>query len=46
MKQGNVLKSLDIVLIAIKLDPTLQPVLKWKQFQDAMEQRARRQTRS
>ena len=35
MKQGNSLKSLQIVKKAIQLDPTLQPVLKWKQFQDA-----------
>lgn len=35
MKQGQKLKSLELVKKAIQLDPTLQPVLKWKQFRDA-----------
>jgi hypothetical protein len=35
MKQGNSLKSLQLVQKAIQLDPSLQPVLKWKQFRDA-----------
>jgi len=35
MKQGNRLKSLQLVKKAVQLDPVLQPVLKWKQFRDA-----------
>lgn len=35
MKQGNRLKSLELVKKAVQLDPTLRPVLKWKQFRDA-----------
>ena len=35
MKQGNSLKSLQLVRKAIQLDPVLQPVLKWKQFREA-----------
>ena len=35
MKQGNSLKSLQLVQKAVQLDPTLRPVLKWKQFRDA-----------
>lgn len=41
MKQGNELKSLEIVLKAVKLDPTLQPVLNWKQFRDVLARRRR-----
>lgn len=36
MKRGNSLKSLEIVNKAVKLDDTLAPILKWKQFRDAM----------
>lgn len=39
MKQGNEFKSLEIVLKAVKLDPTLRPVLKWKQFRDVLDRR-------
>jgi hypothetical protein len=39
MKQGHSLKSLEIVLKAIKLDPTLRPVLNWKQFRDVLARR-------
>ena len=35
MKQGNAFKSLYIVRKAVRLDPTLRPVLQWKQFRDA-----------
>jgi len=35
MKQGNTLKSLHIVHKAVQLDPSLKPVLQWKQFRDA-----------
>ena len=42
MKQGNKLKSLQLVRKAIELDPTLQPVLKWKQFRDAYARQQRR----
>jgi tetratricopeptide (TPR) repeat protein len=34
MKQGNARKSLEIVHKAIQLDPSLHPVLNWKQFRD------------
>jgi hypothetical protein len=37
MKQGNSLKSLQLVHKAIQLDPSLKPVLNWKQFRDAAE---------
>jgi hypothetical protein len=45
MKRGNSFKSLDIVLKAVKLDPTLEPVLNWKQFRDAMARRRKQQRR-
>lgn len=35
MKQGNQLKSLQLVQKAVQLDPVIQPVLKWKQFREA-----------
>lgn len=41
MKQGNEKKSLEIVLKAVKLDPTLKPVLKWKQFRDVLARQNR-----
>jgi hypothetical protein len=40
MKQGNALKSLELVHRAVQLDPTLQPVLQWKQFRDVLERRS------
>jgi len=46
MKQGNSLKSLEIVLKAITLDPTVRPVLNWKQFRESMERRRYRQLQS
>lgn len=46
MKQGNSLKSLDIALRAVQLDPTLSPVLKWKQFRSSMERRRATQLKS
>lgn len=39
MKQGNTRKSLEIVQRAIELDPSLSPVLNWKQFQDVIQRR-------
>jgi hypothetical protein len=39
MKQGNALKSLELVHKAVHLDPSLQPVLQWKQFRDVLERR-------
>lgn len=43
MKQGNALKSLDLVTKAIKLDESLRPILQWKQFRDALALSAQRQ---
>lgn len=43
MKQGNQFKSLEIVLKAVKLDPTLRPVLNWKLFRDTVARRAEQQ---
>lgn len=40
MKQGNALKSYEIVTKAVEFDPTLQPVLQWKQFRDVLERRS------
>jgi tetratricopeptide (TPR) repeat protein len=37
MKRGNSTKSLEIVKRAVQLDPSLAPVLQWKQFRDALE---------
>lgn len=42
MKQGNELKSLELVQKAIALDTTLQPVLNWKQFRDAKQRKQER----
>lgn len=39
MKQGNELKSYEIVQKAIQLDPELKPVLNWKQFRNAKARR-------
>lgn len=36
MKHGNSRKSLQLVMKAIEMDPTLEPVLSWKQFRDAL----------
>jgi hypothetical protein len=44
MKQGNALKSLEIVHMAVALDPTLQPVLRWKLFRDVLKRRQRSAT--
>ena len=46
MKQGNALKSLYIVLKAIKLDPSVRPILNWKQFRDSMQRRRQLQQQS
>ena len=43
MKQGNELKSLEIILLAIRYDPSLDTILNWKQFRDVQ---ARKQQRS
>jgi len=40
MKQGNSFKSLQLVNKAVALDPTLQPVLNWKQFRDVLERQS------
>jgi hypothetical protein len=40
MKQGHAMKSLDIVRKAVQLDGSLAPILKWKQFRDALERRS------
>lgn len=42
MKQGNALKALEIVQKAVELDPSLEPVLNWKQFRDVSERRQQR----
>jgi hypothetical protein len=39
MKQGNEMKALDIVLKAVRMDPSLRPVLNWKQFRNSLERR-------
>jgi tetratricopeptide (TPR) repeat protein len=36
MKQGNPPKAVKLMQQAIRIDRTLRPVLRWKQFQDAM----------
>jgi len=38
MKQGNSLKSLFLISRAVELDPSLKPILQWKQFRDARHQ--------
>jgi hypothetical protein len=42
MKQGNELKSLEIVLQAIRYDPSLTSILNWKQFRDVQARRRSR----
>jgi len=37
MKQGNSYKSLELVRKAVELDPSLKPVLQWKQFRDVLD---------
>jgi hypothetical protein len=44
MKQGNTMKSFELVCLAIQFDPTLQPILNWKQFRD-VQQRWRQRRR-
>ena len=44
MKQGNELKSLEIVLHAIRYDPSLNTILKWKQFRDVQARKQQRTT--
>ena len=46
MKQGNELKSYEIVQKAIQLDPELTPVLNWKQFRNAKARRERLRRKS
>jgi hypothetical protein len=41
MKQGDPIKSSDLIFTAIRINPSLRPVLRWKQFQDAVELRRR-----
>jgi tetratricopeptide (TPR) repeat protein len=41
MKQGNSIKSLELVKRAVQLDPALEPVLNWKQFRDVLERKSR-----
>lgn len=42
MKQGNELKSLELVQQAIQLDPSLQPILNWQQFRRVQARRLQR----
>jgi tetratricopeptide (TPR) repeat protein len=42
MKQGNELKSLELVQQAIGLDPSLQPILNWQQFRRVQARRMQR----
>ena len=42
MKQGNAMKSLELVEKAVQLDPALEPVLHWKQFRDASARKSSR----
>lgn len=39
MKHGQRRKSLEIIKLAVRMDPDLKPVLKWKQFRDTAEGR-------
>ncbi|GKY98482.1 hypothetical protein MPSEU_000805500 [Mayamaea pseudoterrestris] len=41
MRHGNALKSVEIAARAVKLDPTLAPMLQWKQFRDAAQRRVK-----
>jgi hypothetical protein len=41
MKQGNAIKSLQIAIKAVEFDPTMEPVLNWKQFRDVRKRRQR-----
>lgn len=41
MKQDNQLRALEIVALAVRLDGKIRPVLRWKQFRDAIELRRR-----
>jgi len=36
MKQGNSVKSAELILRAVRMDHNLRPVLRWKLFRDAM----------
>jgi hypothetical protein len=36
MKQGNSVRAYELILRAVRMDRNLRPVLRWKQFQDAM----------
>jgi tetratricopeptide (TPR) repeat protein len=42
MKRGNRLKSLEIAKKAIEFDPSMEPVLQWKQFREVVVQRQQR----
>jgi hypothetical protein len=46
MKQGNELKSLEIILHAIRYDPSLNTILNWKQFRDVQARKQQRSTRT
>ena len=46
MKQGNELKSLEIILHAIRYDPSLNTILNWKQFRDVQARKQQRSSRS
>lgn len=41
MKQGNAMKSLQIVRKAVEFDPLMEPVLNWKQFRDVRSRGSR-----
>jgi hypothetical protein len=46
MKQGNTIKSLEILQKAVEFDPALGPILQWKQFRDVqIIMKLRRRTR-
>jgi hypothetical protein len=46
MKQGNELKSLEIILLAIRFDPSIQTILNWKQFRDVQARKQQRISRN
>lgn len=45
MKQGNTIKSLEIARKAVEFDPTLGPILEWKQFRE-VRQRTKSRTKT
>ena len=41
MQQGNTRKSLEIVKRALQFDPSLKPILNWRQFKDVLDRSAK-----